>query len=75
MQHVELPNLGYSRHMRELKRKTFLVPNIEEQAKIVEILDSIQAQIDVNRTTMNQLQRLKRGLMDDLLTGRVRTVT
>lgn len=50
------------------------VPPLPEQQRISEILSSVDDQITTNRATVEQLQRLKRGLMDDLLTGKVRTV-
>lgn len=49
-------------------------PPREDQLRIIEILSSVDDQITTNRATVEQLQRLKRGLMDDLLTGKVRTV-
>ena len=51
------------------------VPPLVEQQRIAKILGSIDKQISQNRRVVAQLQRLKRGLMDDLLTGRVRTVS
>ncbi len=51
------------------------IPPLKEQQRIISILASIDGQILVNSATLEQLQRLKRGLMSDLLTGRVRTVS
>jgi type I restriction enzyme S subunit len=51
-----------------------LVPPLEIQLGIAEQLDSLSALVKVNRDAIAQYQRLKRGLMDDLLTGKVRTV-
>ena len=53
----------------------FLLPPLPEQRRITEILSSVDDQIAANRASAEQLRRLKRGLMDDLLTGRVRTVS
>lgn len=50
------------------------LPSLPEQQRIAEILSSVDDQITTNRATVEQLQRLKRGLMLDLLTGKVRTV-
>jgi len=50
------------------------LPTIAEQERIASALASIEEQVAKNRTTVDQLQTVKRGLMDDLLTGRVRTV-
>ncbi|WP_290871949.1 restriction endonuclease subunit S [Aquabacterium sp.] len=43
-----------------------------EQRAIVERVASSQARIDVEASTLHKLAQLKSGLMDDLLTGRVR---
>ncbi len=48
--------------------------DIEEQAQIVEILDNFHSTIDRESETVDKLRLLKHGLMDDLLTGRVRVV-
>lgn len=52
-----------------------MLPSFPEQKRIAEILSSVDDQIVANRASADQLRRLKRGLMDDLLTGRVRTVS
>lgn len=51
-----------------------LKPPMPEQQRIASILTSIDEQIAAERKHVEQQKRLKRGLMDDLLTGRVRTV-
>lgn len=43
-----------------------------EQRAIVERVASSQARIDIETATLHKLEQLKSGLMDDLLTGRVR---
>ncbi|MHC5937128.1 restriction endonuclease subunit S [Nostoc sp.] len=48
------------------------VPPIKEQEKIIEILSRYQEQILQSEIELNTLQKIKRGLMQDLLTGRVR---
>jgi len=49
------------------------VPSLEEQSKIVEILQDIETMIDKSDRQKNCLHRLKCGLMQDLLSGTVRT--
>lgn len=49
------------------------VPEIDEQQEIASILSQFDEQILHNREVMNQLKRLKRGLQQDLLSGKVRT--
>lgn len=48
------------------------VPPMEEQQTIIEVLDRVQRQSKQERETKRNLQELKRGLMQDLLTGKVR---
>lgn len=49
----------------------FGIPPLKEQHKIVEILQSIDKQIKVNRKLRAKQEQLKQGLMQDLLTGKV----
>lgn len=49
-----------------------LLPPIKEQNKIAEILSSIDDKININKQIKNKLTELKKGLMQDLLSGRVR---
>ena len=48
------------------------LPPITEQNRIVEILSSIDDHIQVEESGLQQLQLLKKGLMQGLLTGKVR---
>lgn len=48
------------------------VPPIEEQHRIVAILDAHDARIRAEQAELDKLRALKKGLLDDLLTGRVR---
>lgn len=47
-------------------------PSLEEQVRAVEVLDSVNSQMDQERTVLAKLSSLKQGLAEDLLTGRVR---
>lgn len=47
-------------------------PPINEQNKIAEILSEVDNKIDNNEQIKNELAELKKGLMQDLLSGRVR---
>ncbi|MBF0453918.1 MAG: restriction endonuclease subunit S [Magnetococcales bacterium] len=70
---ARLPNLGYSRHMRELKERDFRFPeSLSEQKKIV---SAIGACDETLQNQSNQLQALvseKKALMQQLLTGKRR---
>lgn len=48
-------------------------PPEDEQEKIVESVEAVQEKIQNHKEEKEQLQRLKKGLMQDLLTGSVRT--
>jgi type I restriction enzyme S subunit len=60
-------NLGALRKLR------IAVPPIEEQERIIQVEKQITDFIGVGRKNRDRLKRLKRGLMQDLLTGDVRT--
>jgi len=47
-------------------------PPLEEQKKIAEILSTIDKKLEIERKEKEKLKRIKKGLMDVLLTGRVR---
>jgi len=48
------------------------VPSISEQKKIASILSVIDEKIEKEKQGKEQLEKLKKGLMQDLLTGKVR---
>jgi len=49
------------------------IPPLQEQQQIVEALDSVGEIIALASTEIDRLQRLKQGLMQNLLSGEVRT--
>ncbi|MFA6973486.1 MAG: restriction endonuclease subunit S [Parcubacteria group bacterium] len=55
-------------------QRTFLhiLPKYAEQQKIAEILLAVDEKISINKKLKNKLILLKKGLMQDLLSGRVR---
>ncbi len=60
---------------RDVKQVVMPVPTEQEQAKLVQIAASVDAQIDSLTTVAAAQQGLKQALMQDLLTGRVRVQT
>jgi len=57
----------------DLENVKIIVPDtIEEQKKIAQILSEIDSQLECNKNYLFSIQKIKRGLMQDLLTGRVR---
>ena len=55
-----------------LKKYKVALPSLVEQEKIVDILTSLDDQIEAVESKLVQLESLKKSLMGDLLTGRVR---
>jgi type I restriction enzyme S subunit len=55
-----------------LKTLKFPLPPLEEQQKIVEILSAVDYKLDLDRKRKGKLERIKKGLMNDLLTGKKR---
>ncbi len=73
LQTAKLPNLGYSRHMRELKQKTLFIPtSFEEQQKIATVLSVADAELETLTAQLAALKTQKRGMMQRLLTGKTR---
>ncbi len=67
-QSIGVPDLGLD------KISNFVVPKppLEEQQPIAARLVALQTRIDADSNDYAKLAKLKSGLMDDLLTGRVR---
>lgn len=55
-----------------VRNMDFYVPSLEEQRRIVSIIEAHDERIAAERARLEKLRKLKAGLMDDLLTGRVR---
>ena len=50
----------------------FGLPNMAEQERIAETLSAVDTKLDVENEEKAKLERIKRGLMDLLLTGKIR---
>ncbi|MEM4097701.1 MAG: restriction endonuclease subunit S [Candidatus Micrarchaeaceae archaeon] len=48
------------------------LPSLSEQQKIAEILSTVDKKLELERQRKEKLERIKKGLMNDLLTGKVR---
>jgi type I restriction enzyme S subunit len=57
---------------REYSLLKVLFPTLSEQQRIVEILSTVDKKIDMEIKRKEKLERIKKGLMQDLLTGRKR---
>ncbi len=61
-------------YYRHLKRMELNLPPLPEQRKIAETLEAAKTEINTLEEKRDALQRQKKGLMQRLLTGAVRTV-
>jgi type I restriction enzyme S subunit len=59
-------------HLEEIREFFILLPPLPEQQRIAEILSQIDQTIEKEQQYKEKLQRIKQGLMQDLLTGKVR---
>ena len=63
-----MPAISFS-SLQTIKLK---IPPIDEQLEISDVILSIDTKIDVQKQKLHQTQSLKKSLMQDLLTGKVR---
>ncbi|AZB21191.1 restriction endonuclease subunit S [Kaistella haifensis] len=59
---------------KDLMKLKIEVPNLVEQTKIAEILNTANKELQQYQQKLNNLKTQKKGLMQQLLTGKVRTV-
>ena len=59
-------------NLRDLRKLTVLLPPLEEQVEVARRVAAVQEQQDAESVALGKFAAVKRGLMDDLLTGRVR---
>jgi type I restriction enzyme S subunit len=65
--HIELPNLGYSRHMKELKNQFIIIPtSIVEQTKIANFLTAIDDKITATQAQLKAVKQYKQGLLQQM---------
>ncbi|RLF43262.1 MAG: restriction endonuclease subunit S [Thermoplasmata archaeon] len=62
------PNITYS----GLQNIKIPLPPLPEQQKIAEILSTVDKKLELEKKRKEKLERIKKGLMNDLLTGRKR---
>ncbi len=61
-------------NLQKLEPMLIIKPQIKEQQKIAEILSAVDEKISVNKKLKAKLTQLKKGLMQDLLSGGVRVI-
>lgn len=59
----------------DIKRALVFKPTVEEQTAIATILSDMDAEIQALEQRLNKTRQLKQGMMQQLLTGKVRLVT
>ena len=64
---------NYNLSVGAIEKFQIPIPPLEEQDMIIEQIEGAEEIIDNNRRYRDRLQRLKQGLMQDLLSGTVRT--
>ncbi len=72
MQYSGIPTTGYNRHFGFLRERTFAVPPLPEQRAIAAVLSDMDAEIGALEARRDKTRLLKQGMMQELLTGRVR---
>jgi type I restriction enzyme S subunit len=65
---------GYNRHFSLLKEREFLVPALAEQTAIATLLSDMDAEIAALEAKLGKARGVKQGMMQELLTGRIRLV-
>lgn len=68
----KIPNNGYSRHFKFLKEMIFFKPSLKEQKAISNFLSTFDNELDLLNSELKLLKQQKKGLMQLLLTGKVR---
>lgn len=61
-------------YKEDLKKINILLPTIDEQRRISRILSNVEGKILNNQNKKEKLEELKRGLIQQLLTGKVRVI-
>ncbi len=69
---MNIPNGGYSRHLKYLKEANYFIPSLPEQTAIAEILSKQDRIIELKEKLLAEKQKQKKYLMQQLLTGKKR---
>jgi type I restriction enzyme S subunit len=56
----------------ELRNLKIFLPSLPEQQKIAEVLSTVDKKLELERNEKAKLEKIKQGLMDLLLTGKIR---
>lgn len=69
-----VPSTGYNRHFKFLLEMQFGMPPLDEQRAIAEVLSDLDAELTALEARRDKTHALKQGMMQALLTGRIRLV-
>ena len=58
----------------DMKRFSFLMPSVIEQRAIVSVLNDMDAEITALEAKLSKARQIKQGMMQELLTGRIRLI-
>jgi type I restriction enzyme, S subunit len=72
LQYRGIPSTGYNRHFKFLKERALPAPPLPEQTAIATVLSDIDAEIAALEARRDKTRALKQGMMQELLTGRIR---
>jgi type I restriction enzyme S subunit len=72
MLHLPIESTGYNRHFSLLKESCYCIPAHEEQIAITTILSDIDNELQTLTQKLEKARALKQGMMQQLLTGRIR---
>jgi len=64
----------YHLYGSDMKKFTFSMPSLAEQTAIAEVLSDMDAEIEALKTKLTKARQVKQGMMQELLTGRIRLV-
>ncbi|MCI0618110.1 hypothetical protein L0244_34475, partial [bacterium] len=71
----EIPSTGYNRHFKFLKEMKFFRPSYEEQIAIATVLSDMDSEIEELESQLQKYRKIKLGIMQVLLTGKIRLLT
>ena len=60
--------------IQNLRKILFALPPLQEQKQIAKILSTTDNKLDILREKKTRYEQLKKGLMQKLLTGEIRTI-
>jgi len=61
-------------HLEEIREFQIFIPSLQEQQQITSILSNVDSQIHLQTQYKEKLEKLKKSLMQKLLTGQVRVI-